>query len=190
MNTTRIIYVILLGLTIALGLVTRSSWFSERSPTHLYAGDALWALAVFWSLAVLRPCAPTRHFVIGALIIAFTIELTQLYHTEWINHLRSYRIGALILGHTFVWSDIACYTAGVWFGANIDNFLIKKEWESPWNWWLNSTIKDKFIILGSIGMVGNALFFLLDLVLIKLLSVSLGFLFIGFMMRSEDSTEI
>jgi hypothetical protein len=190
MNTKRIIYVILLGLTIVSGLVSRSSLFAEDSPVHQYVGDALWALAVFWALVTISPRSRTSRLVIGALIISFVIEATQLYHADWIDHLRSYRLGALVLGHSFQWADLACYTAGVWFGANIDHFLIRQERQSPWNWWLSSTIKDKLIVLGSLGMVVNAILFLVNLVELRILGASVGALFIGLMMRSEDSTDI
>ncbi len=53
MITKRIIYVILLSLTIVSGLTSRSSLFAEDSPVYQYAGDALWALAVFWTLATI-----------------------------------------------------------------------------------------------------------------------------------------
>ena len=190
MSKKRIIYIALLGLTIALGLVSRSSLFDTESPLQLYAGDTLWAMAVFWGLAIIFPKAPTLHYALGALLIAFAIETSQLYQSDWINQLRSYRLGALTLGHTFIWSDLACYTAGAWFAANIDHFLVKKEWESPWNWWLNSTIKDKLIVLGCLGLALSAMLFVVGLIEYKILGASIGALFIGFMMRSEDSTDI
>lgn len=190
MNARRIIYLILLGLTIALGLLSRSSLFAVESPVQEYAGDALWALAVFWTLGIVFPRSSTSRYAIGALLISFAIETSQLYHAEWIDHLRGFRIGALLLGHTFIWADLACYTAGVWFGANIDHFLIRKERQSPWHWWLYSTIKDKLIVFGTLGMIGNALLFMLGLVEFKLLGASVGCLFVGMIMRSEDSTDI
>lgn len=190
MNAKRIIYVLLLGLTIVSGLVSRSSIFAEDSPVHQYAGDTLWAMAVFWALATISPRSRTSHLAIGTLIISFVIEATQLYHANWIDHLRSYRLGALILGHTFIWADLACYTAGVWFGANIDHFLIRQERQSPWNWWLSSTIKDKLIVLGCLGMVVNASLFLVNLLELQILGASVGALFVGLMMKSEGSTDI
>ena len=190
MITKRIIYVILLSLTIVSGLTSRSSLFAEDSPVYQYAGDALWALAVFWTLATISPRSRTSRLVIGTLIISFIIEATQLYHANWIDYLRSYRLVALLLGHTFLWSDLACYTAAIWFGANIDHFLIRQERQSPWNWWLTSTIKDKLIVLGCLGILVNAILFLLNLVALKTLGASVGALFIGFMVKSEDSIDI
>lgn len=116
----------LLGLTVGLGLLTRSSIFSEESLVHQYAGDILWALALFWTLSILRPQASATHIALGALIIAFTIEISQLYHAGWIDQLRSYRLGGLLLGFEFRWSDLACYTVGVWIGATIDYSILRK----------------------------------------------------------------
>ncbi len=190
MTPKRIIYIALLGLTIGLGLLSRSSLFAEDTPIQQYAGDALWAMAVFWSLGILFPRTTTLHYAIGALVISLAVETSQLYHAPWVDYLRSFRLVALLLGHTFIWADLACYAAGVWFAANIDHFLIRNELQSPWSWWRESTIKDKFIVLGCLGIAMNTLSFLLGRVHIRSLTISTGFLFIGFMMRSEDSTDI
>jgi len=125
MNSKRVTYIALLGLTIALGLLSRSSLFSGTSPIHQYAGDTLWALAIFWAIAAIFPRSPTLHLVISALIISFSIEATQLYHAEWIDQLRSYRIGALILGFQFRWPDLLCYSAGIGLGAIINSHSLR-----------------------------------------------------------------
>lgn len=48
------------------------------------------------------------------------IELSQLYHTPWLDGLRSNRVGALALGRGFLWSDLACYAVGVACGVCVD----------------------------------------------------------------------
>lgn len=40
-------------------------------------------------------------------------ELLQLYHAPWIEAVRQTRIGGLMLGFGFLWSDIICYAAGI-----------------------------------------------------------------------------
>ncbi len=77
-----------------------------------YAGDALWAMAVLWSLAILRPSTQTRHLLPLTLAIALAIELSQLYHADWIDAIRALKPAALILGHTFLWTDLISYAVG------------------------------------------------------------------------------
>jgi hypothetical protein len=49
--------------------------------------------------------------------ISFSVEFSQLYQAEWINTIRSTRIGALFLGVGFKWSDLPCYTVGCLMGV-------------------------------------------------------------------------
>ena len=46
-------------------------------------------------------------------MLCFGIEFSQLLSYEWLMQLRSTRMGALVLGQGFLWSDIVAYTAGV-----------------------------------------------------------------------------
>ncbi len=55
-----------------------------------------------------------------AVSFSFCIELSQLYHAEWIDAIRQYRIIALIIGHGFLWSDLICYFVGIIAGAFLE----------------------------------------------------------------------
>ncbi|MBC7895034.1 MAG: DUF2809 domain-containing protein [Cytophagaceae bacterium] len=112
-------------LTIALGLASRR--FGESLPSFIarYAGDALWATLVYWCLAFMRPRATARSLALGSLTIAFAVEVTQLYHAPWIDAVRATRLGALVLGHGFLWSDLACYGVGVLLAVVIDRPLAR-----------------------------------------------------------------
>jgi len=46
--------------------------------------------------------------------------VSQLYHAPWLDAVRATRPGALALGQGFLWSDLACYAAGVGAAALID----------------------------------------------------------------------
>ena len=48
------------------------------------------------------------------------IELSQLYHAPWIDSIRQTTLGGLILGFGFLWSDLACYAAGVGVGIILE----------------------------------------------------------------------
>ena len=102
------------SLTIALtlipiGLATRqygNEWMK------LYAGDVLWAAMIYWGFKFLFAQEPKRN-TFYALIFCFLIEFSQLYHAPWIDQIRSNRLGGLVLGFGFLWSDLGCYLVGV-----------------------------------------------------------------------------
>lgn len=118
MRRNRFIYALLVILVIIAGLFSRSTqaaFLPEFVTT--YAGDTLWALMVFLLVALLFRDQPTWKVAIFALTFSFAIEASQLYQAEWINTIRSTTIGALVLGSGFLWSDLACYTTGIFLGV-------------------------------------------------------------------------
>ncbi len=78
-----------------------------------YAGDALWAAAAYLALGVAWPSAPFMRRAAAAFAFAVAVEASQLYHAPWIDGIRATRLGALVLGSGFIWSDLACYAVGV-----------------------------------------------------------------------------
>jgi VanZ family protein len=60
--------------------------------------------------------------VIGA-VISISIEISQLYHSPWIDVIRKTTIGGLVLGYGFLWSDIVCYIVGIAIGVILEIFL-------------------------------------------------------------------
>ena len=102
------------SLTIALtlipiGLATRqygNEWMK------LYAGDVLWAAMIYWGFKFLFAQEPKRT-AFYALISCFLIEFSQLYYAPWIDQIRNNRLGGLVLGFSFLWSDLGGYLVGV-----------------------------------------------------------------------------
>lgn len=123
--TQQIKYFVLALLTIALGLFSRSNLIDFPHWVTLYLGDFLWALMVFWLVCFLRPNANNKHLAIIALTFAFAIEFSQLYQGQWLNDIRHTRLGGLVLGFGFKWSDLIAYTFAVMLGAYL-NPLINK----------------------------------------------------------------
>src|SRR5262249_51443933 len=119
----RIRYLLCVLIVIPLGLGSRR--FGAELPRFIaeYAGDTLWALMVFFLLGVLAPQTTTRRRALVALTISYADEISQLYHAPWIGAVRHTRLGGLVLGFQFVWSDLVCYTVGVVFGTAIDSFI-------------------------------------------------------------------
>ncbi len=69
-----------------------------------------------------------------ALLFSFSIEISQLYHATWIDSLRATKLGGLILGYGFLWSDLVCYSIGIGVGLLLERVdfkmrksLIKRE---------------------------------------------------------------
>lgn len=114
------LYLVLLGITILLGLGSRTYRGSIPLVLDRYAGDTLWATAVVLLLAILFPAARTRSLAFTAVAISLAIELSQLAHPAWLDGLRRVPGVALLIGYDFVWSDLACYATGVLLGAFID----------------------------------------------------------------------
>ena len=61
-----------------------------------------------------------------SLILAFAVEVSQLYHAPWIDSIRNTTLGGLVLGFGFLWSDLVCYLVGIAAGALIE--LTMRRW--------------------------------------------------------------
>jgi Protein of unknown function (DUF2809) len=112
--------IILIALICLLGIGSRR--YAQVLPGFIasYAGDTIWALAVFLGFGLLLPRASTRTIALLAMTFSVAIELSQLYHAPWIDSIRQTTLGGLILGFGFLWSDLACYAVGVGLGIMID----------------------------------------------------------------------
>jgi glycopeptide antibiotics resistance protein len=63
---------------------------------------------------------------LAALLFSYGIEISQLYHAAWIDALRASRLGGLVLGYGFLWSDLICNTTGVGFGHVMELIFLKR----------------------------------------------------------------
>lgn len=122
----RLKYFSLTILTMVLGLLSRK--FMAYLPNLIapYLGDALWATMVYFGFRFLFPKSKIKICFLIAIIFSFGIEISQLYQAQWINNIRATTLGALILGHGFLWSDLICYTIGVLIGYFIDKISLVK----------------------------------------------------------------
>ena len=116
-------YPILVIIVMILGLSTRR--FSNYFPNwmNLYLGDVLWALMIFFLFSLLFRTKETRWVAARALLFSFSIEFSQLYHSQWIDSLRKTRIGGLVLGYGFLWSDLMSYTFGIGVGLIFEKLM-------------------------------------------------------------------
>jgi glycopeptide antibiotics resistance protein len=123
MKRYRIIYAILIFIVIICGLASRSDSPLIPSLVKEYAGDILWALAVYLSVAFLFPWYSIKKVAIVAGLFSLIIEISQLYHADWIDHIRHMKLGGLLLGYGFSWSDLICYGVGISAGFLLESCL-------------------------------------------------------------------
>ena len=120
-------YAACLIVAIVLGLASREEIATQLPAfVHLYAGDTLWATAGYMILALLMPDRHPVQLATLALAVGIAVELSQFYDADWINSIRSTRLGALSLGFGFLWSDLVCYSVGVSIGVMVDVTIMKK----------------------------------------------------------------
>lgn len=100
-----------LVVTVAAGLASRRWPLPGALAEH--TGDALYATAVFFALAVLRPAARWRTLAAAATLVAAAVECAQLLQWPWLVALRQTRAGALLLGQGFQWVDLGAIVGGV-----------------------------------------------------------------------------
>jgi len=82
-----------------------------------YAGDTLWALMLFLLVSTLLAGRTTMSRATISLVLAFLVEISQLYHAHWIDSIRNTMPGGLVLGFGFLWTDLVCYAVGIVVGA-------------------------------------------------------------------------
>jgi hypothetical protein len=119
----RIIYGAAIVIVVLLGLGSRH--YSAIMPKLIadYAGDTLWSLTVFLGLGFIFKKWPTLKVGVISLAFSFVIELSQLYHSLWIDAIRRTSLGSLVLGFGFLWSDLICYIIGITAGVLIEKLI-------------------------------------------------------------------
>ena len=117
MKRKRIIYMGLVIIVMILGIASRRYGSYLPNIISKYAGDTLWALMVYLGFGFLFNKAKIRNVALASMTVSYLIEISQLYQGEWINSIRDTTIGALILGHGFLISDLVCYTIGILIGV-------------------------------------------------------------------------
>jgi hypothetical protein len=121
----RIVFTIILAFILPLGWATRR--FDNFFPDFIaiYGGDTLWATVVYLLFRIIFIQESSFRIFYYALTFAFLIEISQFYHASWIDTIRHTTFGALVLGNTFLWSDLVCYVAGITIGFLLDKIYLK-----------------------------------------------------------------
>jgi hypothetical protein len=113
MLRVRLIYVALVTVAIAVGLLVHFHGLALGSAAQDVIGDALWAAMIAWALGAITP--NTRLLVRSAAAYAWcvVVELSQLYHAPSLDAIRETQLGHLVLGSGFDARDLVAYAIGV-----------------------------------------------------------------------------
>ncbi len=124
----RIFYAIVILILIPLGLGSRFYW--KTGLFHIYGGDVLYATFFYFVYRFLFVKHTLKAAFWASLIFCYCIEISQFYQAPWITEIRANRLGGIILGFGFLWSDIVCYTLGILLGLLFDKWCLSKRYFS------------------------------------------------------------
>jgi hypothetical protein len=122
----RLLYGLMLMIVIVLGLLSREMDSIIPDFLNTYLGDGLWALMIFIGIGLVFGNMETKEVALAAISFCYLVELSQLYHADWIDNIRRTTMGALILGYGFLWTDLLAYAIGIGVGIAIELLQLKK----------------------------------------------------------------
>ena len=124
-DSRRILCVALLACTLPLGLVWRLAPLHLSAFAFKYGGSALWAIAVYWVVAILKPRWSSTALALAAAAFALTIELLKLLYWPPLDRFRETLPGKLLLGRYFSVQAILAYWIAIAAVAFIDREMLR-----------------------------------------------------------------
>lgn len=125
MKLNRFFYLFLALTVMCLGLLSRKMIDYIPDIIDLFLGDVLWALMIYFLIRFTFRNLSIKNSAIISILFCFTVEFSQLYHSPWIDNIRTTTIGGLVLGYGFLWSDLVSYIIGIGLGFFIENIMSK-----------------------------------------------------------------
>ena len=128
---SRVVILALLVLVVVLGLASRRlpEWLPLFVSEH--AGDVLWTVAAYLTLAFIFPHWSPWRLGLIAFGISVAVELSQLVDVDWLKAIRETTPGRLLLGAGFVWIDLVRYLTGAVLATLGDWWLIQRKLAVP-----------------------------------------------------------
>jgi hypothetical protein len=121
----RVLYFLLVVVTIPAGLLSRNRSLDLPYLYSTYGGDVLSATCFFFGVRFLATKTALYKIALYSYLICIAIETLQLYHAPWIEKIRHTPPFGILLGYGFLWSDWICYAVGVLIAWIIAYFLEK-----------------------------------------------------------------
>lgn len=118
---TRIQYFSIIFSIIILGLLSR-----KFDCVPLFVGDILYAVMIYFLVRFFLPKCKPKVVLIISTLICYTIELMQLYQSNWIIEIRNTTLGRLVLGQGFLWSDLIAYSFGIIVCYILEKFIFPR----------------------------------------------------------------
>jgi hypothetical protein len=122
---SRICYFLAALTTLITGLLSRSLGLDKTHFIVSHVGDILWAAFIYYLVRLIQPKLRSEASALFAAVFCLAIEFQQLYQAEWLLELRSNKILALVLGHSYSTADLLCYTSGIVLALLLDNLCVK-----------------------------------------------------------------
>lgn len=121
LNIKRLIYLIVLIFIICTGLYTKN--MTGKITEIIDIIDVVWSMMVYFLFRIVFINWTIKKVAAFGIMFSFIVELSQLYHSDWIDKLRNTFLGGIILGSEFVLTDLLAYLVGIGFAAVIDYFF-------------------------------------------------------------------
>jgi hypothetical protein len=103
---------------IFLGIISRKINFIP-----LCLGDFLYAVMIFLLIRIFLINHKLIQIAVISILICYSIELFQLYQSDWIIAARKTLFGKYLLGQGFLWSDLVAYTFGITCSIITDHYF-------------------------------------------------------------------
>ncbi len=114
-------------LVVCLGLLSRKFSYLLPDVINTYLGDALWAVMIYLLFAVLYKTWSSNRVALLSILFSYGIEISQLYHAQWIDAIRNTTLGGLVLGFGFLWTDMLAYSIGIAVIFLIEKYSVKRK---------------------------------------------------------------
>ena len=108
------------------GLALRGFGFRLGLPALVvkYGGSALWAVMVFFLVAMAASRLPRLTLALISMSIAIGVELFRLVHAPWLDAFRLTLPGALLLGRIFSLWNVLAYGVGIVLAMGLDRLAM------------------------------------------------------------------
>ncbi len=108
----RIILILWILVITPIGFLTKA----YHGPAAHWVNDslsgALYVIFWCWVVAFFAPGVHARNIAFWVFGTTSLLEVAQLWHPPFLQYLRSFYLGKVILGTTFAWSDFFYYAIG------------------------------------------------------------------------------
>lgn len=90
-----------------------------------YGGDVLVVIMIYYFAKAFIHTRPV-YIAVATLLFAYTIEIGQYLNLVEVLHLQDNKIMRIVIGSSFSWGDMLCYTIGILICLTIDRKRIRE----------------------------------------------------------------